>query len=150
MIEESGRVIAVERDAVWVETLRRTGCGRCDEPGGCGNAAARLGERTGHVKARNRARHALAVGDYVRVGVPANAVLQGTALLYLLPLVYLLAGALLGEILLAGDSGALAGAAAGIAASFVTLRLLARHGAGPDEPVVLARIDEPGGNQCPP
>jgi len=149
MIEESGRVVAVERDAVWVETVRRTGCGRCDEPGGCGNASARLAERRGHVKARNRARHALAVGDYVRVGVPANAVLQGAALMYMLPLAYLLAGALLGEALQPGDSGALAGAAAGIAASFVTLRLLARHGAGPSEPVVLARIASPDGNQCP-
>lgn len=149
MIEESGRIVAVERDTVWVETVRRTGCGRCAEPGGCGNPASGLRDRTGHVKARNPSRLALAVGDFVRVGVPANAVLHGTAQLYLLPLVMLLAGALLGDALAPGDVGALAGALAGIAASFVSLRVLGRHGAQPENPVVLARIESPPGNECP-
>lgn len=153
MIEEQGRVIAVEAGAVWVETLRRTGCGRCDEPGGCGNAAGGLAmsarSSLGQVKAVNGTRDALAVGDFVRIGVPANAVLRGATLLYLFPLFMLLAGALLGDWLFPGDVGALAGAAGGIAAGFVSLRVLASHAPAPAGPVVLARIATPAGNECP-
>lgn len=153
MIEENGRVVAVDRESVWVETLRKTGCGRCDEPGGCGNAsgstALRARERLGHVKAVNGTRNVLVVGDYVRVGVPADAVLRGAMTVYALPLLMLLAGTALGDWLAPGDVGALAGAAAGIAAGFVTLRVLSRLSAVPAQPVVLARISNLPGNDCP-
>lgn len=153
MIEEQGRVIAVERGAVWVETLRRTGCGRCDEPGGCGNPGGSrvLGarERLGQVKAVNGTRETLAVGDLVRVGVPADAVLRGALTVYLLPLLMLLLGTALGDWLAPGDIGAFAGAAAGLSAGFVSLRVLARHAPAPAGPVVLSRIDAPVGNECP-
>lgn len=149
MIEEQGRVIAVERNVVWLETLRRTGCGRCDEPGGCGNGGARLRDRVEQVKALNNSGESFAVGDLVRFGVPADAVLHGAAVLYLFPLLMLLAGAALGDWLAPGDTGALAGAAAGIAAGFVSLRLLARHGVAPAQPVILGRLAAPPGNECP-
>lgn len=153
MIEEQGRVIAVERGTVWVETLRRTGCGRCDEPGGCGNPdgarVARARERVGQVKAVNGTRDELAVGDIVRVGVPADAVLRGALTVYLLPLAMLVLGTALGDRLAPGDVGALAGAAAGLAAGFVSLRVLARYAPAPPGPVVLARIAAPPGNECP-
>ena len=37
MLVESGRVVAIEPDAVWVETLRRSTCGACEVRNGCGH-----------------------------------------------------------------------------------------------------------------
>ena len=141
MIEESGRVVAVEPGAVWVETLRRSGCGRCDEPGGCGNGALarRARERLGHVRARCML--PLAVGDGVVVGVPETAVARGALLIYLLPMLALVAGGLLGSAWRPGDAGTLAGAVLGLAAGFLALRVLSRRLTA-DEPVVLRRLAE--------
>lgn len=153
MAEESGRVVAVDEDVVWVETLRKAGCGRCDEPGGCGNPGGdgvllqRLRDRVGHVRALNRTGVTLSVGDVVRVGVPADAILGAAWRLYVLPLLMMLAGALIGNVLAPGDVGALAGAAGGLAAAFAGLRLLARHSPLPQQPVVLGRLSAV--NDCP-
>lgn len=150
MIEESGRVIAVEPDAVWVETLRRSGCGRCDQPGGCGNVTpSRANDRAGRVRALS-GEWRLAVGDNVLVGVPEGAVLHGALQLYVLPLLALLVGALVGQALRPDDAGAVAGAAGGLVAGFLAARLLTRHGARDSgvQPVVLRRLSEPPPAAC--
>jgi len=36
MLRESGRVVAIESDAVWVETIRSSLCGSCAAKAGCG------------------------------------------------------------------------------------------------------------------
>lgn len=140
MIEEAGRVVAVEPGAVWVETLRRSGCGRCDEPGGCGNGALarRAREKLAHVRAQNSL--SLAIGDGVVVGVPEQAVARGALLVYVLPLLALVAGGLVGGAWRPGDAGTLAGAGVGLLAAFVLLRRWpARRTA--TEPVVLRRLE---------
>lgn len=149
MIEESGRVVAVEDDAVWVETLRKAGCGRCDEPGGCGNGALarHARDRIGRVRARNDARLAVAVGDIVLVGVPPDAVLRGAFLIYVLPLALLLAGTLAGAALFPGDAGAVGGALAGLGGAFVALRLLTSRTAS-SQPVLLRRLPAPVDVAC--
>ena len=37
MLLETGRVVAVDADSVWVETIRRTTCGSCAVQKGCGH-----------------------------------------------------------------------------------------------------------------
>ena len=151
MIEESGRVVALLEDgAVWLETVRRTGCGRCDEPGGCGNGTlARIArEKTGHVRAMNPGGLVLAVGDIVQVGIPGDAVLRGAMLVYALPVAGLVAGAIAGSALAGSvaadaDLAGVAGAVAGLVAGFAGVRVLsARAALNPDvQPVVLRRVD---------
>lgn len=152
MIEESGRVVAVESDAVWVETARRTGCGRCDEPGGCGNGALarHARSRMGRVRALNPGALPVDVGDHVLVGVPEDAVLRGAALVYVLPLVLLLGGAAAGVASTGGDGDAIAGAAAGLLAGFLLVRLLARRAATDisAQPVVIRRVPAPVDAAC--
>lgn len=159
MIEEQGRVISVEADAVWLEAVRRTGCGRCDEPGGCGNGTlARIArEKTGRVRALNRDGLVLAVGDHVVVGIPEDAMLRGAMLVYALPVACLLAGAVAGS-LVAGTVGtslnaelaSLAGAAAGLVAGFAGVRFLSsRLALNPvTQPVVLRRADAVAATAC--
>lgn len=149
MIEQSGRVVAIEDGVAWVETVRRTGCGRCDEPGGCGNGAMnRLArERIGHL--RVLASLPVAVGDEVVVGVPEDAMLRGAALIYLLPLAALFAGTLAGDLLWPGDGGAMAGALAGLVAGFgfVRWRSTSKRDDSTVQPVLLRRLSIPAG--CP-
>lgn len=151
MIEESGRVVALESGAVWVETLRRSGCGRCDEPGGCGNGALvrRAREKAGHVRALTDQQ--LAVGDEVLVGVPEQAMLRGTLLIYVLPVLSLVSGAVLGAALVPGDAGTALGLLAGLVAGFAAVRMLSSRAARDPavQPVVIRRLAGADGAGCP-
>lgn len=129
MIEECGRVVAVEADGVWVATLSRSGCGRCDEPGGCGRRSIfRLfGERQHHVHARvSPGGRAPVPGDPVLVGVPEGLVLRAALLLYLLPLLALLAGAVIGDLLL-GEAGSILLGVGGLGTGFLAARVISRN-----------------------
>lgn len=150
MIEEAGRVVALESGAVWVETLRRSGCGRCDEPGGCGNGALarRARDKVGHVLALTD--QTLAVGDEVLVGVPEQAVLRGTLLIYVLPVLSLMGGALAGAMALPGDVGTVLGLLAGLLAGFAAVRVLSSRAARDPavQPVIIRRLAAAEATEC--
>lgn len=96
MIEEPGRVVALEPGAVWVETSRKSTCSGCSASKGCGQGLMdRLGvpERRGLIRALSDLH--LQVGDSVVVGIGEDALLRGAVLVYLLPLLMLFAAALL-------------------------------------------------------
>ncbi|MFA5676866.1 MAG: SoxR reducing system RseC family protein [Pseudomonas sp.] len=101
MIEERGRVLSVEQGAVWVETIRRSACDSCQARNGCGQSVLQrlgLGARQGFVRVLDeQAGRSRQVGDDVIIGIPENAVLQGSAVVYLIPLGMLFAGALLAQ-----------------------------------------------------
>ncbi len=96
MIEEPGRVVAVEADAVWVETQRSSTCSGCSVRSGCGRGLTdRLGirERRGLIRATSDLH--LDIGDAVVVGVRERALLRGALLVYLFPLLMLFAFAVI-------------------------------------------------------
>lgn len=96
MIEEQGRVIALEPGAVWVETRRKSTCSGCAAKNGCGQGLMdQLGvrERRGLVRAVSELH--LRVGDSVVVGIREDVLLKGAVLVYLFPLLALFAAALL-------------------------------------------------------
>lgn len=98
MIEEQGRVVAVEPGAVWVETLRKSTCSSCSVKAGCGQGLLdRLGAsgRRGYVRALSSLQ--LNVGDTVIIGVREDLLVRGSLLVYLLPLLGLFAAAVLAE-----------------------------------------------------
>lgn len=114
MIEEQGRVVALEPGAVWVETRRKSTCSGCSARNGCGQGLMdQLGvrERRGLVRAVSDLH--LQVGDSVVVGIREDVLLRGAVLVYLFPLLALFAGALLAlqfglaepYVILAGLSG---------------------------------------------
>lgn len=94
MIEEPGRVVAVEAGAVWVETQRSSTCSGCSVRSGCGKGLTdRLGirERRGLIRASSDLH--LDVGDAVVIGIRERALLRGAFLVYLFPLLTLFASA---------------------------------------------------------
>jgi sigma-E factor negative regulatory protein RseC len=98
MLEETAQVIRVEGDTVWVETQRRSTCSGCAAEKGCGTATLSkvLGNRRNVV--RVLADMPLRVGDQVVIGIREQALVRGSLAVYAVPILLLLAGALLGEL----------------------------------------------------
>ena len=107
--EELATVVAIEGDHAWVECERRSACSGCQQQSNCGTGTV----AKAFVMKQQRLRIALtaevSVGQQVRLGIPQASILRGAALVYVLPLFCLLAGALLGQLwlvpLLAGGEG---------------------------------------------
>ena len=88
---ETGRVVAIESDAVWIEADRSSACGRCAARAGCGQGALSglLGGSKGRVRALSGDDLSAVqcdLGDQVWIRVPEATLLSGTALLYGFPL----------------------------------------------------------------
>ena len=98
IIEESGRVIAVDGDQAWVVTERQSACGSCAANKGCGTGIMSRAFSSGRqirIKVSNAV--GAAVGDEVVLGIDDRMVLRSSILMYLLPLLALLFGAFLGK-----------------------------------------------------
>ncbi len=96
---ESGFVIAVEDNSIWVETEQKSSCGGCAARSGCGQSL--LSKM--HPERKNTLQLPLilssavpAVGDRVEFSVPDHAVIKGASLVYLLPLLGMLFAAIAG------------------------------------------------------
>ena len=134
MLLETGRVVAVETDSVWVETIRKTTCGSCAAQKGCGHGLMNRisdGHRSliralpGELRAQD-----CRIDDEVSISIPEEVILRGSLVVYILPLLIMLAGAAGGSILMPAnaDLGSALGAVAGFAVGFGLVRLHAhRH-----------------------
>ena len=126
MLRLAGVVLACEDARVRLRLLARAGgCGRCHEPGGC--QAVSLTRLFGHGKDGEvelpLAQGHWQAGDAVWLLWPRAALLRSAALGYGLPLLLLLAGAILGTAA-GGENGAVQGAAAGLLLGLLAPRLL--------------------------
>ncbi len=91
-IVETGRVVALEGAAVWIETIRSSACGSCAARSGCGHRtlAGVLTSDKGLVRARESDSLKAAdcsVNDRVEISIPRSTLSLGALLLYGLPLV---------------------------------------------------------------
>ena len=147
MLIETGRVVAVEaeEDALWVETIRKSTCGSCAANKGCGHGLLnRISDgRTGYIRVLSGAVAArqCAIDDQVRISIPEQIILRGSMLVYMLPLMCMLAGAVGADVFwpAAGQFVTVAGAMLGLALGFALVRLHAwRHRQDSDlQPTVL-------------
>jgi sigma-E factor negative regulatory protein RseC len=105
MLEESGQVISLEGEDVWVETIRQSACAGCTASKSCGQKLiAGLGQGQRFlVKAKNPAALSIKAQDQVVLGLPGNAFLNLSVLVYLTPLAGLLVGALAADLVTASD-----------------------------------------------
>ena len=129
MIEERAVVTETGRGYVWLDIQRRTACGGCEAGGGCGTATlAKLwsGKR---LRVRALSELPLQPGDAVVVGMADGILLRGALLAYLLPVVLLLVGALLGRAAFAaaGEEPVVLSGLLGLGLGFLVVRALARR-----------------------
>ena len=145
MIETQAVVVKTEDSVAYVQAERKSSCSGCSESS-CGTSvlANFLGQKAPLYRARNDV--GAKVGDRVVVGLEESALFKGTLLLYMLPLLLLLVGALGGGVLAASadakDGYSVAGAAIGLAVGFLWLKALsARIGPGGKfQPVILSLV----------
>jgi sigma-E factor negative regulatory protein RseC len=154
MIEEQAVVVSLEGDRALLEIERSQPCGLCGATRGCGVSLwGRLfSRRRGSISTTNALN--VGVGDHVVIGVEEGALLAGSLVAYLLPLVLVCAGGMLGATFAAtraaadlyGALGALAGLGAGLA--WMRLQSARRPDSGRFQPVMLRRAETVSIRQC--
>lgn len=125
MLEEQATVVGCEGEYVWVQTQRKSSCANCSVKGGCGTQvlAKVWGNKVSQLKCLNTQK--LSVGDQVIIGIDEHALLSGSFLIYLLPLLLMLlfGGLAVGfsQLFFSGlrDLFAIAGSAAGLITGLV-------------------------------
>lgn len=91
MITENGIVTQVDAKRAWVKTVRRSACE------GCGSKESCEAAKTGYVEALNLVGAGL--GDAVTVGFESGSLIKISMLLYILPVLFMIGGAVLGTYL---------------------------------------------------
>ena len=100
MIEERGRVVRVDPTFVWVETLRKSTCGKCQANKTCGHGLmSRMMPSRNHAYIRAANRYPVSEGDEVTVALPEHAVVSASFLVYLVPMLTLLVGVVVGAVM---------------------------------------------------
>ena len=100
MIEEIGTITAVDDDHIWVETQIKTTCSGCEANDDCGTGVVAKAFAPKTDKLIFRCHQKAKVGQKVKLGIPEQALLSASALVYMLPLLILVASVLLAQSLL--------------------------------------------------
>ena len=89
MIEQQATVIEIEDDTIWLQAQRHSTCSQCQVKQGCGTGllAKHVGKRFSKIAVNKTTE--TTVGQVVTLAIPEQALLQGAALMYLLPLALL-------------------------------------------------------------
>ena len=128
MIETRAIIIRLDGKEALVEAVQGGGCGNCDSANGCGSG--KLTRLFGNKPRRFRVENAAnaPVGAVVSVTLAEGVLLRSALLMYLLPLIFMLAGAIYGARFMNGiwsaDVSAAVGALAGLVSGFVLARTL--------------------------
>ncbi|MEX1667610.1 SoxR reducing system RseC family protein [Zhongshania guokunii] len=130
MISETGRVVGIDQDALWVETIQRSTCSSCSAQKGCGQGLmnkALDGRRNQlRVKLGGQSADDFQLDDQLEIGIPERALVGGAMVVYLLPLFTMLAAMAGVSHYFVGDVAAAIGALLGFVAGMVLLGLHAR------------------------
>lgn len=126
MISETGRVVGIDDDALWVETVSRSTCGGCVAQNACGQGVLNRyfsGRRNQlRVALGERSADEFSLNDEVDISIPEVALVGGAMVVYLLPLLTMLAAALLADHWWNGDVAAALGALLGFVMGMALVR----------------------------
>lgn len=125
MVEEQAIVVGLKDELAMLEVVRRKPCGLCGQTRGCGASMwGKLFRHRPHIfKALNRID--AKVGDFVIVGVEEQALIRSALLVYGVPLLALLAGAIIASLGWGGpqrDISAVIGAVLGLAVGLLWVK----------------------------
>lgn len=138
MITETGKVVAVEGDKAWVQTIRASACQSCSARAGCGQRALASvsGGRANQVLVINSA--SARVGDEVVLGIDEQSLLRASLMVYGVPLLLMLAFCIAGFQWLGGsDLSAIVGALSGMGVGFLLVRRWQSGASGQYQPKML-------------
>ena len=126
MIEQRARVVSVRDGEARIRTEAQTGCHSCGARSGCGSALiaqmfpARFNQQlklgTGHLRVQPRP------GDHVLIGIDEGYLQKVSLLLYAVPLLGLIGGALAGQLLTGSEPASILGGLLGLTGTLVSVR----------------------------
>jgi sigma-E factor negative regulatory protein RseC len=117
VIKETGRIVAIDSDCLWVETIQGSTCGNCSAQKGCGQSmVAKWSGKTVHIPVLlgGRSPDSFSLHEDIEIGIPEHVIVRGSLFVYLCPLFCMVAGMLLAEWLLGSELVAIVGAVAGL------------------------------------
>ncbi|MDP0563504.1 MAG: SoxR reducing system RseC family protein [Candidatus Endonucleobacter sp. (ex Gigantidas childressi)] len=131
MMEELGVVVMVDGRSVCLEIQKKTTCLECQVSSSCGRSLADKYLSQHHSRNHHKYIHAesdlqLVKGDRVNVGIHDGALLKVCALVYLLPLVFIMSAIGLSSFFQFNDAVSVFASATGLLISLLILRLFDR------------------------
>jgi len=127
MIEESAIVIDVKDQQVLLQTQRKNACQSCSVKSGCGTSTLSkvVGKRSSQFVVENTLQ--LKIGDQVIVAIEENALVQGSLLIYLLPLLMMLGSGMLFEMMFNLEWLTILAAVSGLLFSMYVVRFILKQ-----------------------
>ncbi len=100
MLKEPGKVVAVEGDSLLVECISKSACSSCEARHSCGSGtiSKAFPAKSRLLKVPNIGNHQ--PGQAVVVEIPEANLMKAALVMYVLPLAFLLLGALIAELLI--------------------------------------------------
>ncbi len=118
------RIVAIKGEKAWVESESQSACGGCAVTKSCGTKAITkyFGKKSVPLEMDNHFNGYM--GDRLEVGIKNSTILKVSALIYLLPLLGLIMGGLLGDLLSGSDFFAMVFSLLGLMVGFHLSRSL--------------------------
>ena len=98
MIKETGQVVKQSEEVIWVETQVTSACTSCAAKANCGTSAIASSMSNKAIINKVANTQDAKVGDWVEIGIPESSFLQASFLLYILPLLFALAFAVISQL----------------------------------------------------
>jgi len=125
MLIENGRIVGIESESLWVETIQRSACGSCQAQKGCGHSMlAKWGATASRLRVLldGRDPSGFKLGDPVKIGVPEEVIARGSLFVYLVPLLMMIATTFIAHQQELGDGWSALSALAGLLLGAVVVR----------------------------
>jgi len=93
MIEQQAKVVDADEHTVWLQAERQSTCSKCQVRQGCGTAMLEnhVGKRFSRIAVPKT--HAVTIGQEVHLAIPEQALLRGTFMMYIMPLLLMFVSA---------------------------------------------------------
>jgi sigma-E factor negative regulatory protein RseC len=142
MLTETGVIVEITPDAIWVETIQKSTCGACAARSGCGQRVlgeALRGASRLKVLLNGLSADDLRIDQCVTIGIPERVVVAGALGAYLGPLLLMIVFLLVADWLELPELVMAASAFAGLALGALIVRFFSRrHSMNPDlQPLLL-------------
>ena len=122
MIEQQATVVEVDDDSVMLQAARQSTCSSCQLKQGCGTGllAKHVGQRFSKIVVNKTTD--VEIGQQRTVVIPEQTLLQGAALMYLLPLGLLILFSMVVRILALGDGFEIISGLVGLLSGFLWVK----------------------------
>ncbi len=96
MLEETATIVKVDEQYAWVEASSSNSCSHCSAQQGCGTASLQKWFKRKPNRLQVLNNQHLQPGDQVVIGIPEHALVTGSFMIYIIPLLALIIGAIIG------------------------------------------------------